>query len=51
MLIEMCRATPGEVHRALPGDELVPEPIWSATHAITIVTFALSQSQARLGRS
>lgn len=32
----MCRATSGEVHRSLPGDDLVPDPLFSATHAITI---------------
>jgi hypothetical protein len=29
-------ATDEEVRRQLPGDELVPEPAWSYTHAITI---------------
>lgn len=29
-------ATPEEVRRGLPGDEFVPEPAWSYTHAITI---------------
>jgi hypothetical protein len=30
------RATPGEKHRPLPGDELVPDPTWQATRATTI---------------
>jgi hypothetical protein len=29
-------ATPGEERRSLPGDELVPDPIWEATRAVTI---------------
>ena len=29
-------ATPEELRRRLPGDELVPAPDWSYTHAITI---------------
>src|SRR5215212_4605652 len=29
-------ATPDECRRRLPGDELVPAPDWSYTHAITI---------------
>jgi hypothetical protein len=29
-------ATDDEVHRPLPGDDLVPRPDWSYTHAITI---------------
>jgi hypothetical protein len=29
-------ATPEEVTRALPGDQLVTQPVTSATHAITI---------------
>ena len=30
------RATPAEKRRRLPGDELVPEPMWQATRATTI---------------
>jgi hypothetical protein len=30
------RATPDERHRPLPGDELVPQPLWQATRATTI---------------
>lgn len=30
------RATSAEKRRSLPGDELVPEPMWQATRAITI---------------
>jgi len=30
------RATPSEVARALPGDDLIPQPIGSVNHAITI---------------
>lgn len=30
-------ASPGELQRVLPGDELVPHPRWSYTHAITIL--------------
>ncbi len=29
-------ATPGEERRSLPGDDLVPDPIWAATRAVTI---------------
>jgi hypothetical protein len=29
-------ATPGEVSRLLPGDDIVTQPVMSATHAITI---------------
>lgn len=29
-------ATTSEVHGRLPGDELVPEPLWTSTRAITI---------------
>jgi hypothetical protein len=36
MALELCRASPGERRRHLPGDELVPQPIGSITHAITI---------------
>ena len=32
----MTRATPAEKQRRLPGDELVPEPMWQATRATTI---------------
>ncbi len=35
-MFELCRATPEEVRRTLPGDEVVPHPLVSATHAITI---------------
>ncbi len=35
-MFDLCRATPGEVHRPLSGDEVIPHPIGSATHAITI---------------
>ncbi|MFZ0860214.1 MAG: hypothetical protein WAN18_06000, partial [Candidatus Sulfotelmatobacter sp.] len=30
------RATPSEVARTLPGDDLIPQPIGSVNHAITI---------------
>ena len=33
---DLCRATPEEAHRPLPGDEVIPHPIGSQTHAITI---------------
>lgn len=33
---DLCRATPEEARRPLPGDELIPHPIMSQTHAITI---------------
>ncbi len=36
MAIELCRATRAEHRRALPGDELVPDPMATVTHAITI---------------
>jgi hypothetical protein len=32
----MWGATDAEVHRSLPGDDLVPHPKWGWTHAITI---------------
>jgi hypothetical protein len=35
-MFELCRATPDEVDRTLPGDEVIPHPIGSATLAITI---------------
>lgn len=35
-MFELCRATPDEVRRTLPGDEVIAHPIGSATHAITI---------------
>ena len=35
-MFEWCRATPDEVRRTLPGDEVIPYPIGSATNAITI---------------
>lgn len=35
-MFESCRATPQEVRRVLPGDEVVVRPLISATHAITI---------------
>ncbi|MGA2236873.1 MAG: hypothetical protein ABSG23_15495, partial [Terriglobales bacterium] len=30
------RATPGEQARTLPGDGLIPQPIGSVNHAVTI---------------
>src|SRR5574340_1255368 len=33
-------ATNDEVHRAMPGDELIPHPMMETTHAITIQTSA-----------
>jgi hypothetical protein len=36
MLLRSVRATDRERVRALPGDELIPSPIGSLTHAITI---------------
>ncbi len=35
-MFELCRAAPQEVRRTLPGDEVAPHPLISATHAITI---------------
>ena len=35
-IFELCRATPEEARRPLPGDEVIPHPIMSQTHAITI---------------
>ena len=35
-MFELCRATPDEVRRTLPGDEMIPHPIVSPMHAITI---------------
>jgi hypothetical protein len=35
-MFDLCRATPEEVCRPLPGDEVIPHPIGSATHTITI---------------
>lgn len=35
-MFELCRATPEEARRTLPGDEVIPHPIMSQTHAITI---------------
>lgn len=35
-MFNLCRATPEEVSRPLPGDEVIPRPTGSATHAITI---------------
>jgi hypothetical protein len=35
-MFRTCRATPDEVRRSLPGDDLVSDPLCSATHAITI---------------
>jgi hypothetical protein len=32
----LTQATPAERHRPLPGDELVPQPMWQATRATTI---------------
>lgn len=32
----LCRASAEEQRRRLPGDELVPHPMWTITHAITI---------------
>ncbi len=34
--IRRTRAAPEERRRALPGDDLVPDPMWQATRAITI---------------
>jgi hypothetical protein len=34
------RADPGEQVRDLPGDELIPKPVGSVTHAITIRRFS-----------
>src|SRR5215213_10172621 len=34
----LCRASDDERRRRLPGDELVPHPKWTITHAITINT-------------
>lgn len=33
---DLCRAMPEEARRPLPGDEVIPHPIGSQTHAITI---------------
>jgi hypothetical protein len=33
---ELCWASAEEWRRRLPGDELVPHPKWTITHAITI---------------
>lgn len=35
-IFEWCRATPEEVRRTLPGDEVIPHPTLGLTHAITI---------------
>jgi hypothetical protein len=35
-IFELCRATPEEGRRTLPGDEVIPHPIMSQTHALTI---------------
>src|SRR5437660_11094718 len=35
-MFDLCRATPHEVRRTLPGDVMIPHPIGSATNAITI---------------
>jgi hypothetical protein len=35
-MFDLCRATPEEVRRPLPGDEVIPHPIGSAMNAITI---------------
>jgi hypothetical protein len=35
-MFNLCRATPEEACRTLPGDEVIPHPIMSQTHAITI---------------
>ncbi len=29
-------ATPGEIERSLPGDEIFPAPTWNATRAVTV---------------
>lgn len=36
MALATCLATAVEKHRLLPGDGMVPEPMFSVTHAITI---------------
>jgi hypothetical protein len=36
MALATCFATVGERHRLLPADRLVPDPIFTSTHAITI---------------
>ena len=36
MAFATCFATPVEKHRPLPGDRIVPEPMFTVTHAITI---------------
>jgi len=36
MTIELCFATRAERRKTLPGDELVPSPLGSVTHAVTI---------------
>jgi len=35
-MFDLCRATPEEARQPLPGDEVIPHPIMSQTHAITI---------------
>lgn len=35
-MMELCRATAAERARGLPGDELIREPVYSATHAVSI---------------
>jgi hypothetical protein len=36
MALATCFATAAERHRLLPADEMVPDPIFTSTHAITI---------------
>jgi hypothetical protein len=36
MALATCFATAAERHRALPADDLVPDPIFTSTHAVTI---------------
>jgi uncharacterized protein DUF998 len=36
MALATCFATADERHRPLPADELVPDPIFASTHAVTI---------------
>jgi hypothetical protein len=36
MALATCFATAAERHRSLPADEMVPDPLFTSTHAITI---------------
>jgi hypothetical protein len=38
MALATCFATAVERHRSLPADGMVPDPIFTSTHAITIDT-------------